>query len=127
MNKHYTYQNVLKTIQDYVEKNYGTSELEDPCYNLEDMASEIANNMKLYVSEMDGQDMAKGYHSLKEWASFGFNKVAFNGHEYWDGNNFDGTPISEEQDSECGLLEMDYWDTDEDGYKYIALKETKNE
>ena len=56
-------------------------------------------------------------------ACFGFNKVVLNGHEYWDGNNFDGTPISEEQDSECGLLEMDYWDTDEDGYKFIVLRE----
>ena len=59
-------------------------------------------------------------------ASYGFNKVIYNGHEYWDGANFDGTPISDAQDEEAGLLTWDYKDYDEDGYMFVVLKRVKD-
>ena len=83
--------------------------------------------MKFYQAEMEAFDFMKGYHTLKEWASYGFNKVVYNGHEFWDGCNFDGTPITDEQDDEAGLLTWDYKDYDEDGYMYVILKQVEKE
>ena len=82
--------------------------------------------MKFYQAEMEAFDFMKGYHTLKEWANYGFNKVVYDGHDFWDGNNFDGTPISDEQDEEAGLLTWDYKDYDEDGYMYVVLKRVKD-
>lgn len=82
--------------------------------------------MKFYQAEMEAFDFMKGYHTLKEWANYGFNKVVYDGHEYWDGHNFDGTPISDAQDEEAGLLTWDYKDYDMDGYMYVVLKRVKD-
>lgn len=125
MNKYWTRKQILFSMQKYVLNNYGESEVNDPCYNLEDMADYIADNLRFYNMEMDAEELYKGYHTLKEWDSFGFNKIVIDGHEFWDGNNFDGTPITDEQDEEYGLLEYSYEDTDADGYKYIVLKKVK--
>lgn len=73
--------------------------------------------MKYYQAEMEAIDFAKGWHSLKEWAKYGFNKVVYNGKEYWDGlleGQFDFEDIKD--------LEMDEWDFDEDGYRFIVLR-----
>ena len=83
--------------------------------------------MLFYQAEREAFDFMKGYHTLKEWASYGFNKVIYNGHEFWDGHNFDGTRISDEQNEEAGLLELDMYDYDEDGYMYIFLSKVIKE
>ena len=82
--------------------------------------------MKFYQAEMEAFDYMKGYHTLKEWANYGYNKVVYDGHEFWDGNNFDGTPISEEQNEEAGLLKWDIYDYDDDGYMYVELVKAKD-
>lgn len=120
-NKYYVAKSIAKILDEYA-NDENREVFDNQADNIDDEACYIADRLKFYEMEMDLQDFCSGCHTLKEWANYGINKVSYNGHEYWDGNNFDGTPISEEQDSEYGLLEMDYWDTDEDGYKYIVLK-----
>lgn len=82
--------------------------------------------MKFYEAEMEAFNFMKGYHTLKEWAEYGFNKVIYNGHSYWDGHNFDGTEISDEQNEEAGLLTWTYKDYDEDGYMFLELERAED-
>lgn len=77
--------------------------------------------MKFYQAEMEAFDFMKGYHTLKEWAEYGFNKVIYDERSFWDGANSDGTPISKEQNEEAGLLMWDTYDHDTDGYMYVVL------
>lgn len=81
--------------------------------------------MKFYQAEMEAFDFMKGYHTLKEWASYGFNKVVYDGHEFWDGLRDGLHKITEEENKEAGLLTWDYKDYDEDGYMYVVLKQVK--
>lgn len=76
--------------------------------------------MKLYEAEYQAHNFWKGWHTLKEWAEFGFNKVVFNGKGYWDGLLEGEFKIT---DAYNPMLEMDYWDNDEDGYIVVYLKE----
>ena len=73
--------------------------------------------MKYYQAEMDAIRFCKGWHSLQEWADYGFNKVVYEDKGYWDGllNGY-------EEFEDVPNLEMDYWEIDEDGYKYIVLR-----
>ena len=73
--------------------------------------------MKYYQAEMEAKEFEKGTHSLKEWANFGFNKVVYDGKEYWDGLVNGCEPIGDDVED----LAEEYWDMDEDGYKYIKL------
>lgn len=79
--------------------------------------------MKFYQAEMEAFDFMKGYHTLKEWASYGFNLVKYNGADYYDGLK-DGTePIADEENEKAGLLTWDYYDYDDDGFMYVVLKQ----
>lgn len=84
--------------------------------------------MKFYQAEMEAFDFMKGYHTLKEWANYGFNKVVYDGHEYWDGlrNDNDGQHrITDEDDKKAGLLAWDIYDYDDDGFMYVVLRQVK--
>lgn len=83
--------------------------------------------MKFYQAEMEAFDFMKGYHTLKEWASYGFNKVIYDGHEYWDGLKDGLHKITEEENKEAGLLTWDYKDYDDDGYMYLVLNKVKGD
>ena len=73
--------------------------------------------MKFYEAEMRAHDFWGGWHTLQEWADFGYNKVVYNGKEYWDGLE-QGEIEIDDPDVE---LEMDYWDIDCDGYIAVYL------
>lgn len=83
--------------------------------------------MKFYQAEMEAFDFMKGYHNLKEWASYGFNKVVYNGTAYYDGLKDGYGKITEEENEEAGLLTWDYKDYDEDGYMFLVLKRVEEE
>lgn len=83
--------------------------------------------MKFYQAEMEAFDFMKGYHTLKEWASYGFNLVLYNGREYWDGYRDGNHRITDEENDKAGLLTWDYKDYDEDGYMFVVLKQVKGE
>ena len=78
--------------------------------------------MKFYQAEMEAFDFMKGYHTLKEWANYGFNKVVYNDTPYWDGLKDGLHKITDKENDEAGLLTWDYKDYDEDGYMYVVLK-----
>lgn len=123
-NNYYTAKAIAKILDEYA--NDETREVFDnQADNIDDEASYIAERLKFYEMEMDAQDYCRGYHTLKEWASYGLNKVVFNGEEYWDGHKDSCEPITDEENEKLGQLEVDYWDTDEDGYKYVVLKQVK--
>lgn len=77
--------------------------------------------MLFYMAEKEAFEFMEGIHSLKEWASFGFNAVYFEGHKYYDNCNFDGTPISDAQNEEAGELACIYKDYDDDGHLIVHL------
>lgn len=83
--------------------------------------------MKFYQAEMEALDFMKGYHTLREWASYGFNKVIYDHHEYYDGMRDGQYKITDEENDGVGLLTWDYKDYDEDGYMYVVLKQVKGE
>lgn len=83
--------------------------------------------MKFYQAEMEAFDFMKGYHTLKEWASYGFNKVLYDGREYWDGYRDGDHRITDKENEEAGLLTWDYKDYDEDGYMYVVLKQVRGD
>lgn len=37
---------ILKTMLEFIGKNYGSQEMEDPCYNMEEMASEVEKKIE---------------------------------------------------------------------------------
>lgn len=76
--------------------------------------------LKLYEMEVKAHNFMKGWHSLKEWAEFGFNKVVFEGREFWDGLE-DGYKEFEDIDD----LEMSYIDFDYDNYMFVGLERGK--
>lgn len=121
---------IYMIIYNWVAENFGTSEAEEPSWDIHALAEELATKVELkkkfYQAEMEVFDFMKGYHTLKEWANSGINKVVYNGHEFWDGHNFDGTPITDEQNNEAGLLMWDYKDYDEDGYMYVVLEKVED-
>ena len=124
--KYYTAKAIAKILDEYA--NSEEQEVFDSqADNIDAEAIYIAERLKFYTMEMDNEDFCKGVHTLKEWADYGFNKVRYNGKSYWDGMEEGETPITHEQDEEYGLLEMDCWDTDEDGYKYIVLEKVEEE
>lgn len=79
---------------------------------------------KLYEEEYQAHQFWKGWHTLKEWADFGFNAVVFNDRRYWDGKMDGEFEITDAYNPE---LEMDYYDFDEDGYLIVFLKEVERE
>lgn len=83
--------------------------------------------MKFYQAEMEAFDFMKGHHTLKEWASYGFNKVVYNGAVYYDGLKDGYGKITEEENEEAGLLTWSYKDYDEDGYMFLVLKRVEEE
>lgn len=83
--------------------------------------------MKFYQAEMEALDFMKGYHTLKEWASYGFNKVVYNGSDYYDGLKDGQYEITEEENDKAGLLTWEYRDYDEDGYMYLVLEKAREE
>lgn len=83
--------------------------------------------MKFYQAEMEAFDFMKGYHTLREWANYGFNKIQYNEHEYWDGLRDGQYEITEEENDKAGLLTWEYRDYDEDGYMYLVLEKAKED
>lgn len=83
--------------------------------------------MRFYQAEMEARDFMKGYHTLKEWANYGFNKVIYDGRTYWDGLKDGGERITDEEDAAAGLLTWDYKDYDEDGFMYVVLKRAEDD
>lgn len=81
--------------------------------------------MKYYQMEREAQEFMKHAHTLKEWNAFGFNKCVYNGHDFADGYWFDGTRITDDEDKEFGLLELDYFDYDDDNFMYVVLKKAE--
>ena len=73
--------------------------------------------LKLYEMEYQAHNFMKGWHSLREWAEFGFNKVVFEGRSFWDGLE-NGCDDFEDIDD----LEMSYIDFDDDNYMYVGLE-----
>lgn len=78
--------------------------------------------MKFYQAEMEAFDFMKGYHTLREWASYGFNKVIYNHHAYYDGMRDGQYKITDEENDEAGLLTWVERDIDEDGYIFLTLE-----
>lgn len=83
--------------------------------------------MKFYQAEMEAFDFMKGYHTLKEWANYGFNKVIYNDVGYWDGLRDGQYKITEQENEEAGLLTWDYKDYDEDGFMFVVIKKVKEQ
>lgn len=81
--------------------------------------------MKYYMAELDAHNFMKGWHTLKEWSAFGFNKCIYDGREFWDGCWFDGTRITDDENEEIGELELDYFDYDDDNFMYVVLKKAE--
>ena len=99
--------------------NLGYSE-EDECIKNLNFVMEYLKtegDKKFYQAEMEALRFCKGWHTLKEWADYGFNKVVYEDKEYWD-----GLLNGHEEFEDVVNLEMDYWDIDEDGYKFIVLR-----
>lgn len=62
--------------------------------------------MRFYMAEKEANDFLKGFHTLKEWANFGFNKVRYNGEWYYDGcHGSNGKRITDKENEEAGLLD----------------------
>lgn len=78
--------------------------------------------MRFYLAEKEAHDFMKGYHTLKEWANFGFNKVIYNNEAYYDGCHADGKRITDKENEEAGLLDWVERDWDADGYMYLVLE-----
>lgn len=78
--------------------------------------------MRFYMAEKEVMDFLRGYHTLKEWANFGFNKVIYNNEAYCDGYRLNGGRITDEENKEAGLLDWVERDWDADGYMYIVLE-----
>lgn len=74
--------------------------------------------MKFYQAEYEAMQFMKGSHTLKEWAKYGFNKVVYNGKEYYEGGDID----IETLEDDGVLLEWAERDFDDDGYIYVVLK-----
>lgn len=81
--------------------------------------------MKFYQAEMEANEFMKGYHTLREWASFGFNRVVYNNTDYYDGKRDGYRNITDKENEEAGLLTWCYRDLDEDGYMYLELEKVK--
>ena len=81
--------------------------------------------MKFYQAEMMAFDFMKGDHTLQEWADFGYNKVAYNGNDYWDGALQGYQPIPAELANK--MLVYKEYDYDDDGFMYIILEDVKDE
>lgn len=81
--------------------------------------------MKFYQAEMEAFDFMKGYHTLKEWASYGFNKVIYNHQSYYDGMRDGMYKITDEENKEAGLLTWVERDLDEDGYMFLTLEKAQ--
>lgn len=79
--------------------------------------------MKFYQAEMELMDFAKGWHTLKEWASYGINSVEWQYNRFYDGllGGCEDVPVLHLDT----LFELDYWDFDEDGYRIAIIKEAK--
>lgn len=77
--------------------------------------------MKFYQAEMEAFDFMKGYHTLKEWANYGYNKVIYDGNAYYDGLREGNYKITDEENEKAGLLMWDTYDYDDDGYMYVEL------
>ena len=75
--------------------------------------------MKYYQAEMEAIDFAKHSHTLRDWANYGFNKVIYDGHEYWDGLEDGNYKIPEHEADEILICEA--WDYDEEGSKFLML------
>lgn len=73
--------------------------------------------LKLYEMEYQAHNFMKGWHSLKEWAEFGFNKVVFEGRSFWDGLENGCDDFEDIED-----LEMSYIDFDGDNYMFVGLE-----
>ena len=78
--------------------------------------------MRFYMAEEEVMDFLRGYHTLKEWANFGFNKVIYNNEAYCDGYHLNGGRITDEENKEAGLLDWVVWHWDADDYMYIVLE-----
>lgn len=124
MSKYYMAKAIAKILDEYA-NDETRAVFDNQADNIDDEASYIAERLKFYIMEMDSEKFCRDYHTLKEWAGYGFNKVVYDDKSYWDGMENGVVPITTKQDEEYGLLEMDYWDADEDGYKYIVLKKTE--
>lgn len=77
--------------------------------------------MKYWQAEYEAIQFAKGYHTLQEWADYGFNQVMFEDKAYYEGK-LDGQHEIEDKDVMC---ELSYWDIDEDGYKVWYVERVK--
>lgn len=77
--------------------------------------------MKFYQAEMEAIEFMNGYHTLTEWARFGFNKVVLDGVAYYDGLK-EGVGKFEETGE---LYDWESKDWDEDGYMYLTLRKVK--
>lgn len=82
--------------------------------------------MKFYQAEMEAHDFMKGDHTLREWASYGFNKVAYNDNVYYDGMRDGNFKITDKENDEAGLLTWTQMDFDEDGFIYLVLDKVEN-
>lgn len=82
-----------------------------------------ANNMKYWEAEYEAKQFSQGWHTLQEWADYGFNKVVFNGEDYWDGK-LNGYEDVDKHLADI-VCELDYWDTDEDGYKVWYIRKAE--
>lgn len=118
-----TQDEIEKIILNWVGHNYGSQEMDDPSWNVKALARTLADNLpmpKLYEAEFQAHQFMKGWHSLKEWAGYGFNKIVFEGREFWDGLE-NGCDDFEDIDD----LEMSYLDFDDDNYMFIGLERGK--
>lgn len=80
--------------------------------------------MKYYQAEMELLEFCKHPHTLKEWAEYGINQVNYNDKQYYDGG-LNGEPHQFGDEDPNTFLELDYLDTDEDGYRKAILKKAQ--
>ena len=114
-------QQIKEIISNWVGENFGSQEKDDPSWNIDLLAKEIAEKLpeqKFYEAEMRAFDFMRGWHSLQEWADYGFNKVVFEDKSYWDGLLNGDEDIYEDVEN----LEYDYYENDEDGYMTVYLR-----
>lgn len=77
--------------------------------------------MKLWQAEMEAQEFMKDYHTLTEWAKYGFNKVVLDGVPYYE-----GLKNGEEKIKEDGTLyDWQSKDWDEDGFMFLTLRKVE--
>lgn len=81
--------------------------------------------MKFYEMEMQAHDFMTGWHTLQEWADYGFNNVRYKGSQYWDGLEMGQNKI--DPSIANTLLEMEQYDFDDDGYIVIYVKDPVDE